>query len=206
MTQSKLNPFWETRYGAEGYAYGTAPNDFLVQVTDQLPAGRGLCLASGEGRNAVYLSSLAQMTDVVAVDGAQAGTDKTKQLAAQHDVAVNAICADLTSFDLGTSQFAVITSIFAHMLVPIREDLHRRVVHALKPGGVFVLEAYTPQQVGRGTGGPPTPELTMSLDVLTRELEGLHFVIGQELEREIHEGLFHNGLSHVVQVLAMKPC
>ncbi len=51
-TLDKLAAFWNQRYAAEGFAYGTAPNDFLASVAGQFAAGgQLLCLADGEGRN-----------------------------------------------------------------------------------------------------------------------------------------------------------
>jgi hypothetical protein len=41
---------WNERYAEDDYAYGTAPNDFLVEQADRLPEGPVLCLAEGEGR------------------------------------------------------------------------------------------------------------------------------------------------------------
>ncbi len=77
-------------------------------------------------------------------------------------------------------------------------------VSGLRSGGVFVLEAYTPRQLEFKTGGPPNANLLMDLTTIQQELEGLEFKHSVELEREIHEGLFHQGHSAVVQVLAMK--
>ena len=57
---------WDERYGQEGFAYGTEPNDFLVEVADRIPAGPVLCLAEGEGRNAVFVA--ARGHEVLAVD------------------------------------------------------------------------------------------------------------------------------------------
>ena len=73
------------------------------------------------------------------------------------------------------------------------------------PGGVFVLQAYTPDQLQYGTGGPPVRELLVELAVLREELQDLDFVIGQEIIREIREGRLHDGPSAVVQVVAVKP-
>jgi hypothetical protein len=70
---------------------------------------------------------------------------------------------------------------------------------------VFLLEAYTPDQVGRGTGGPSLPEMTMTLAGLRDELVGLEFLHAQELEREIVEGPGHTGVGSVVQVIARRP-
>ena len=96
-------------------------------------------------------------------------------------------------------------SVFAHMPPPVRAALHRKVVAALKPGGVFVLEAYTPAQVGKGTGGPPVEALMMTAEALRQELAGLEFEVCEELERTVTEGTHHNGEAAVVRVLARKP-
>ena len=55
------------------------------------------------------------------------------------------------------------------------------------------------------TGGPSQPELLYRLEDLRDDLASLEIVVGRELEREIHEGVYHTGLSAVVQVLARKP-
>ena len=49
---------WDERYSEVGFAYGTAPNEFLVSVADRISHGQILSLAEGEGRNAVYLAAL----------------------------------------------------------------------------------------------------------------------------------------------------
>jgi SAM-dependent methyltransferase len=194
---------WEQRYLAEGYLYGTEPNDFLRQHVDMIPHGRVLCLAEGEGRNAVFLAG--QGFEVASIDLAQAGVAKTRRLATQRGVNVDAVTGDLATADLGIQAWNGIVSIFAHLPPAIRRDLHRRVVDALVPGGVFLLEAYTPAQIGRGTGGPPAPELAMTLSGLMRELEGLEFTHALETERDVVEGRGHTGRGSVVQVIARRP-
>jgi len=36
---------WDERYSEPGFAYGTAPNDFLVSIVDKIPHGKILSLA-----------------------------------------------------------------------------------------------------------------------------------------------------------------
>ncbi|MFN8023433.1 MAG: methyltransferase domain-containing protein [Acidimicrobiales bacterium] len=194
---------WNGRYGVEHYVFGTAPNDFLRAHAPTIPSGRVLCLAEGEGRNAVHLAGLGHL--VSSVDLSDVGVRKTLELAEQAGVRVDARQGDLGVFELGSSAWDGIVSIFAHLPPSVRAPLHRRVVDALVPGGVLLLEAYTPAQVGRGTGGPPVPELTMTLDALRVELDGLEFEYGAELEREVIEGAGHTGMASVVQVVARKP-
>jgi SAM-dependent methyltransferase len=194
---------WEQRYGADGYLYGTEPNDFLRQHVDSIPRGRVLCLAEGEGRNAVFLAG--QGFEVASIDLTQAGVAKTHRLAIERGVTVDAVTGDLATADLGVQRWDAIVSIFAHVPAAIRRDLHKRVVDALAPGGVLLLEAYTPAQIGRGTGGPPAPELAMTHSGLMRELEGLELTHALETERDVVEGRGHTGRGSVVQVIARRP-
>lgn len=194
---------WEQRYGADGYVFGTEPNDFLREHVGDLPTGAVLCLAEGEGRNAVFLAGAGFA--VSSIDLTDAGVAKTRRLAAERGVHVDAVQGDLADADLGRDRWQAIVSIFAHTPPPVRRAVHRRVVQALAPGGVFLLEAYTPDQIGRGTGGPPTPDLTPTLAQLLDELDGLEVLHGVELERSVVEGPGHTGVGAVVQLIARRP-
>ena len=48
--------FWDERYGTPTFIYGTKPNDFVAAMAARIPAGPVLCLAEGEGRNAVFFT------------------------------------------------------------------------------------------------------------------------------------------------------
>ena len=96
-------------------------------------------------------------------------------------------------------------SVFCHLPRRIRRPLYAAAVRGLRPGGVFVLEAYTPKQIGRGTGGPKDPDMLPTLAELTEELAGLEFVHARELEREVREGAYHTGVASVVQVVGRRP-
>lgn len=194
---------WDQRYNTADYIYGTRPNDFLVDVAGRIPSGRVLCLAEGEGRNAVFLAE--QGHEVVAVDASTVGLEKAKKLARVRGVSIETVVADLAEYEIDENSFDAVVSIFAHVPKAIRAPLHRRIVGGLKPGGVLVLEAYTPDQIACGTGGPPDVELTMTLHALRDELRGLEFRHAVELRRDVIEGSLHTGTGAVVQVVAVKP-
>ncbi|MDA0239751.1 MAG: methyltransferase domain-containing protein [Proteobacteria bacterium] len=196
------NNTFDDRYSGEEYAYGKSPNEFLVSAARHIPSGPVLCLADGEGRNSVWLAT--QGYDVTAVDLSSKGTEKTLRLAKENHVSVQAIHADLAEFDIGIERWAGIVSIFAHMPPDLRADVHRRCVAGLAPQGVFVLEAYTPDQLQYKTGGPPVAAQMMSLKLLETELAGLVVMHGQELVRTVREGKFHHGDGAVVQFIAQK--
>lgn len=194
---------WDERYQGEDFVYGTAPNDFLRSQVGQLPAGRILCLAEGEGRNAVFLAE--QGFTVTAVDQSSVGLAKAERLAAERGARIETVVADLADFDIQRESWDGIVSIFAHMPPPVRRHVHREVVRGLKPGGAFLLEAYRPEQLQYNTGGPPVVEMMMDLEGLRAELTGLHFEYAEETVRDIHEGALHHGQGAVVQLRARKP-
>lgn len=196
---------WDQRYSESGFAYGTEPNEFLADRAERYlpPGGKVLCLAEGEGRNAVFLARLGFLA--TGVDSSAVGLDKARALAEQHGVVIRTVVADLGDFDLGAERWDGVVSIWCHTPSSLRARLHRAVVAALKPGGVFLLEAYTPKQLEYGTGGPPTADLMMSLAAVREELAGLEFIEAEEKIREVHEGKYHDGLSAVLQVTARKP-
>lgn len=195
---------WDQRYGEPGFAYGTAPNDFLAANAGRYfqPGGEVLSLAEGEGRNAAFLARLGFR--VTGVDGSAVGLEKAKKLAEQRGVQIQTVVADLKDFELGVERWDGIVSIWCHTPADLRARLHRSVVAALKPGGVLLLESYTPKQLEYKTGGPPTAELMMTLAAVREELAGLEFVEAVEKVREVHEGKYHDGSSAVLQVIARK--
>jgi len=193
---------WNQRYNSKAYAYGTNANDFLVSMVDRLPTGKILCLAEGEGRNAVWLAE--HGNEVTAVDASDIGLQKAHKLAKSRGVAITTVHADLADYNIGTQQWDAIISIFCHLPPDLRRDVHRDCVKGLRNKGLILLEAYTPLQLEYKTGGPPVAEMMMDVQSLSSELIGLEFLHLQECVREIHEGEFHNGTGAVVQVLAKK--
>lgn len=193
---------WDKRYDRQEYVYGKEPNDFLVTMAHHLPLGRILCLSEGEGRNGVYLAGLGY--SVTCVDSSEVGLNKARQLAREKKVELDIQVADLAHYSFPQNLYSGIVSIFAHLPAPLRARVHNQVVKALIPGGVLLLEAYTPDQLDFGTGGPPTADMMMDLSMLRTELSGLDFFHARELVREVNEGTLHCGQGAVVQVLARK--
>jgi hypothetical protein len=194
---------WDARYAEPQFAYGTEPNGFLASVIDRIPQGPVLCLAEGQGRNAVFLAQ--HGLAVLAMDQSPVGMERAAQLARDRGVALRTEVADLRDFVIEPGAWAGIVAIFAHLPPALRADVYRRVVAGLRPGGVFLLESYTPAQLALGTGGPKVPEMLVTLDTLRHELTGLSFDVAQEVERDVFEGHYHTGRAAVVQLVASRP-
>lgn len=193
---------WDERYSNKEYIYGTEPNDFLKDHIAELPMGHVLSVAEGEGRNAVFLAEKGYR--VTAVDSSRVGLDKAEKLAKSRNVTIETVCADLAQYQLEENSYDAIVSIFCHMPPDARKALYQQLSSALKPGGVLLLEAYTPAQVGRGTGGPPEVPFTVSLEEMRGYLSDFDIVHGEELERHVVEGTFHTGEGAVVQIIAKR--
>jgi SAM-dependent methyltransferase len=193
---------WDQRYSAAEYIYGTEPNEFLAANVEAIPPGPVLEVGCGEGRNAVFLAGRGY--DVTAVDQSAAGLRKAERLAAERGVSLTAVQADLGAFAVEHGHWAGVVSIFCHLPAAVRLPLYAGVVRGLRPGGVLLLEAYTPAQIGRGTGGPSDPDWMMSLERIKEELAGLEWVTAEEREREVREGSFHTGLASVVQFIGRR--
>ena len=194
---------WDERYQENKPTYGDAANDFLVEQVGVLQPGTCLCLAEGQGRNAVWIAQ--QGFAVTAMDQSSVGMAKAAELAAARGVALATAVGDLAQFDLGLAKWDNIVSIFGHLPSALRRDVHRRLVEALRPGGIFLIEAFTPDQLGtEGTGGPSDPDMLLTVEKLTAELAGLEVLFAREIVRAVNEGDYHKGDCAVVQFIARK--
>ena len=200
-----MKEFWDERYAETEFAYGKEPNAFLVQQAKLIKGGPILCLAEGEGRNAVYLATLG--FNVTAVDQSGTGLQKAQQLAKEKKVRITTIQADLNDFKIEKDSWSAIISISGHLPPDLRKKVHQQAVKGLTQGGLFILEAYTVKQLEMdGYGGPHKEHKEMFMDLISlkRELQGLHLVMAHETTRNFDEGLYHKGPSAVVQIVAEK--
>jgi SAM-dependent methyltransferase len=193
--------FWNEMYANDDYAYGTKPNDFLASV-DLPPNKRILCLAEGQGRNAVYLAS--QGHQVSMIDYSEVGLQKANALADKHDVHIETILADLANYDFESNSWDVIVIIFGHFPESVRTNLYPKLYDALAPNGILISETYSKEQIKFQTGGPKDPSMMASEDDLKDLLSCFESLNIISTERMIQEGSYHSGLSSVIQVLAKK--
>lgn len=181
---------WNDRYRGDVYVRGTMPNDFLYRVSNSIKGNKVLCLGEGEGRNAVYLAR--EGFDVSAVDASALALEKAERLADQSYVDINTQVADLNQYVIKPKRWSGIVSIFCHLPSTVRANLHRKVVAGLKPGGVFILEAYR-------------SEMLASLAQLKLELSGLEFLHIKEVVRDVNEGGIQQKNATLFQLIARKP-
>lgn len=195
--------FWNERFSGADLAYGEAPNAFLAGLADRLPrSGNALDIGAGEGRNALFLAS--RGLNVLAIDQSSVGMQKADRLAQARGLSLTTQVVDLQHFDAAPASFDVVTSIFVHLPAPLRAAVHQRIANWLRPGGLFILEAYAPDQITRNTGGPKDPSRLASLEIVASELAGFTIEHQAALVRNVSEGHFHTGDASVIQLVGRK--
>lgn len=195
---------WDARFAGDAFLFGTAPNVFLAQQAPRLRAGqRALCVADGEGRNSVWLAQ--QGLAVTAFDISAVGVDKARRLARERGVTVDFHVAGVEDFAWPVAAFDVVAAIFIQFAPPPqRAWIFARCVDALVPGGLLLLQGYTPAQVALRTGGPGRDDHMYTPALLRAAFAGHHFVELREHETVLAEGTQHVGRSAVIDCVLRK--
>jgi len=195
---------WEERYGVADYVFGTEPNYFLASCRALLPAsGRALAVADGEGRNGVWLAE--QGLDVLSIEFSPSALRKAEALGKERGVAVTFVRADVYTWDYPEAAFDVVVEIFTQFSSPAeRTTKWAGMRRALKPGGLLIIQGYTPKQLQYGTGGPKELENLYTRAMLEDAFRDFHDMTIVEEEVEMREGTRHSGMSAVIGLTARK--
>ena len=202
MTTFDHEAFWSARYRDIGddYLFGTAPNRFLASQAASFGAGmRVLSVADGEGRNAVWLAE--QGCQVTATEISPVALEKAAKLARGRNVAVDFVQADILNWDWPREEFDAVVGIFIQFATPAERPRQLAgMKQAVKPGGLLLLQGYTPKQLEYKTGGPSAVENLYTAFFSDWEIVSLH-----EHEDTIEEGTAHIGRSALIDLVARRP-
>ena len=198
--------FWSQRYrdAGEAYLFGTAPNAFLTREGHRLPEGATvLSVADGEGRNSVWLAE--HGCRVVATEISPIAVGKAQHLATERNVDVTFVVADVLDWDWPVAAYDAVVAIFIQFAGPEeRAILFRNMQAALKPGGLLLLQGYTPEQLVHGTGGPPSLANLYTEDMVRSAFSGMHIEHLRSYEDVLAEGKAHCGRSALIEMVARR--
>ena len=196
---------WDARFSTEDYIFGTAPNAWLAQHRDLLPAGgRVLAVADGEGRNSVWLAQQGMQVD--AFDISPVGVAKANKLAQQANVAVNYQACGADNFDWKPETYDAVVAVFIQFAAPdARARLFAHMKSALKPDGLILLQGYTPKQLDYKTGGPPNLDHLYTEALLRDAFGDMTILELHAYEAVLREGTQHSGQSALIGLVAHKP-
>ncbi len=196
---------WNTRFSATDYVFGTEPNQFLAAQAPCLKPGmRALCVADGEGRNSVGLAKLG--LEVTAFDFSPIGLEKARRLAASKGAKIDYRHGNILEWDWKAAQYDVVAAIFIQFATPAqRAGIFRGFIDALAPGGLLLIQGYTPKQLQYGTGGPKQVENLYTEALLRESFASLEIIELREHDIEVQEGPGHSGMSALIDLVARKP-
>lgn len=195
---------WNARFQGDAYLFGTEPNLYLRrQAHYWKPGDRVLCVADGEGRNSVWLARQELLVD--AFDLSDVGVRKAETLAKIANVAVNMSVEDCDSRTWPDNWYDGIAAIFIQFAdPPMRRRLFQNLMRSLKPGGILVLQGYTPKQLEYKTGGPPFLDHLYTAAMLQEAFASMDILDLVEYEDDMAEGTQHYGRSALVGMVARK--
>ena len=202
-----MKEFWDQRYGQSEYAYGQFPNEYLKQQISDLPAGKVLFPAEGEGRNAVFAANLGW--EVSAFDISVQGQKKALALAEKFGVAIDYQVADFSTIDYPKAYFDAIVLVYAHFPESMRMLWHQQLDQYLRPGGLIILEGFSKKHLeynskNEKAGGPKDPSMLFSIEDIQTDFPNYDFLELVETEVELEEGLFHVGKGSVIRFTGRK--
>jgi 2-polyprenyl-3-methyl-5-hydroxy-6-metoxy-1,4-benzoquinol methylase len=197
--------FWDERFSAAEYIFGREPNRFLVsQAAWFAPGNSVLDLATGEGRNAVWLAR--RGCRVTGVDISPKAIEKARQLAAESAVQVHFEVEDVRARAWQPDAFDAVITIFIQFAAPAeRQAVFAGMQRTVRPGGIVVLQGYTPKQLEYRTGGPPQADHMYTEALLREAFAGWEILHLAEHEDMLSEGTKHVGRSALIDLVARKP-
>jgi 2-polyprenyl-3-methyl-5-hydroxy-6-metoxy-1,4-benzoquinol methylase len=168
---------WNQRYAEKELIWTAKPNQALVAEVADLPAGRALDLAAGEGRNAVWLAE--QGWTVLTVDFAEKAIEKAEKLAAARQVAdkLEFKVADLMDYAPEPESADLVIMMYLHLSVADLPMILKRAARAVAPGGTFLLVAHDSENIAHGHGGPQRAEVLYTAEFVSE-------IVGDLLEVE----------------------
>ena len=199
---------WDSRYSAEEYAYGIAPNVFFKETIGAYKIkGEILLPAEGEGRNAVYAAK--NGLKVSAFDISREGKNKALKLAAKENVEITYEVGSFFDLDLVDKQYDAAALIFAHFPPSLLSNYHKKIGALIKPNGIIILEGFSKNHLkmrekNPQIGGPNKLEMLFSKQSIQNDFSDFEIIQLEEIEVELKEGEFHDGKGSVIRFIGRK--
>jgi SAM-dependent methyltransferase len=169
---------WDDRYRSADRLWSATPNQFVADRLSGLEPGTGLDLASGEGRNAIWLAG--RGWTMTAVDFSPVAVERGRE----QSVDVNWVVADVLSWE-PESLFDLVLIAYLHLVPEDFVPLMRRVATWLEPGGELFMVGHDRSNIEHGYGGPQYPEILWEVDEIVPWLDGLDIIEAGVVERQV---------------------
>ena len=169
---------WDDRYRSTDRLWSAEPNTFVADRLSDREPGVGLDLASGEGRNAIWLAE--RGWEMTAVDFSSVAIERGRK----HSAEVEFVVADVLNWQPERSYDLVLIA-YLHLVLADFEPLIRRAATWLRRGGELFMVGHDRTNIEHGVGGPQYPEVLWEIEEILPWLEGLDIVEAGVVEREV---------------------
>jgi SAM-dependent methyltransferase len=170
---------WDERFKRKEFALGKEPNPFLKKYIHLIPIGKALDIASGEGRNAVFLAQRGFEVDAVDISGK--GLKKAQKLAREQGVKIKTFLVDLDQYQIEKERYDLIANFYY-----LKRRLIPRIKKGIKKGGRVIFETYLLEHRTLGTEGPKQAKYFLKPNELLRLFKNFRILF-------YREGIFKEG-------------
>lgn len=169
---------WDARYAAADLVWGAEPNRFVAAGLGDLPAGRALDIACGEGRNAIWLAT--RGWSAVGVDFSATAIERARRLAHEAGVAdrTEFVVGDAVAGDLPAGPFDAVVVAYLQLPVEERRRAIRNATERVARSGVLLVVGHDTSNLTDGFGGPQDPAVLFTSDDIVEDL-GTGFALDQ---------------------------
>ncbi|WP_149261363.1 bifunctional 2-polyprenyl-6-hydroxyphenol methylase/3-demethylubiquinol 3-O-methyltransferase UbiG [Actinomadura sp. K4S16] len=180
---------WDRRYAGSDLVWSAGPNRWVEEVAADLPAGRALDLAAGEGRNALWLAE--RGWTVTAVDFSAVGLERARSLAerrlGEHADRIRPVEADLREYTPARQGAELVIVAYLQVAERLRRSALRAAADAVAPGGLLLVVAHDSDNLAHGVGGPQDPAVLYTAQDAVSDIEGrgLQIVRAEPRTREV---------------------
>jgi hypothetical protein len=185
--------FWDSKYSVDEYIYTKDVNRFVKESLSDLPPGKMIDLAGGEGRNTVFFAEKGWQAENI--DLSSVGLEKCERLAAETNVSELVFTTNASASDFESKLAPVDLGVIAYLQIPQTElaVAIERLVSNVKSGGVFFGVWHALENLKDGFGGPQNPDLLPSESSMKTLLSSLPleiaFVTNRDGQVQTKEGL-----------------
>lgn len=170
---------WNDRYASSARLFNTEPDESLVELVRDLPAGRAVDLGAGEGRNSLWLAR--EKWQVTAVDLSEVALGRLAAAAAEENLVVNTVVGDIVEYLAAGVYYDLVLLAYIQWIPEERTKLLAAATAAVAPGGHLLLVGHHLASLGKG--GPPQPERLYTEDSLTDAFPGLELLKLERIDR-----------------------
>jgi SAM-dependent methyltransferase len=174
---------WDARYAEHELVWGAEPNRFVVEAFEHLPSRRALDIATGEGRNAIWLAELGWQ--VTAVDFSPVAIERARRLADGRGLSVEWVTADVVTYQPPPRSFDAVIVAYLHLLPPQRAAVLTHAEEALVDGGLILVVGHDLTNLDGGTGGPQDPAILHTPEGIVAELSGCAVARAERAHRPV---------------------